>query len=183
MRQSNKSIRKEETMKKIITLVSSILILSLLIGCAPFLTKSYNEFLKIEDVQMEIIRTNGYHGDASYPYIQIIKTENELLEYYQEKKEEYNMESDDESSFKSRMEYYNESFFENYVLAIILIEEPSGSIRHELETVENSDNSIVFTIKRIIPEMGTTDMAQWHLLISIPAALYNDDDIDVIFSK
>ena len=73
-------------MKKIITLASLILIFSLLAGCVPFLTKSYSESLKIEDVPMEIIRTNGYHGDASYPYIQVIETEDELLEYYQEKR-------------------------------------------------------------------------------------------------
>ena len=77
---------------------------------------------------------------------------------------------------------HDESFLKYNVLVIILIQESSGSIRHELESVTTDDDSVIFGIKRIIPEMGTTDMAQWHILISIPSVSYNDEDIKVIFN-
>ncbi len=170
-------------MKKIITLIIFTLIFTLLAGCRPLAISSYKEPLKMEDLIVEYIRTNGYYSDMSYPYIQVIKNEEEFLEYYENQKDRYNMESDSENSFSNRMIYYDESFFENNVLAVILVEEPSGSIRHDLESVNIADNSIIFGIKRIVPEMGTTDMAEWHILISIPAASYDDEDIEVIFSQ
>jgi hypothetical protein len=91
------------------------------------------------------------------------------------------MESDDESSFSNNMKKYDSSFFESNILIAVLIEEPSGSIRHELTLVEEEDNKITFGITRDVPEIGTTDMAQWHILISMPSHLYNNHDIDVIF--
>ncbi|MFA5341466.1 MAG: hypothetical protein WC332_06800 [Clostridia bacterium] len=169
-------------MKKIITFSIFILVLILLFGCSTAKISSYTESLKIEDLITEYARTNGYHNDMLYPYIKVIKNEETLLEYYKNQKNRYSMESDDENSFKTIILDYNESYFENNVLVIILIEEPSGSIRHEIESVNVNDNSIIFGIKSIVPEMGTTDMAQWHILISIPSDLFHDEDIEVNFN-
>jgi len=174
----SKEYEKGCAMKKFITLLILIFIFTLLAGCNPVNTFSCDDPLNLKDISIEYTRTDGYHSDMSYPCIQVIKSENELLEYYQKQKDKFNMDSD----FKDRMAYYDESFLKYNVLVIILIQESSGSIRHELESVTTDDDSVIFGIKRIIPEMGTTDMAQWHILISIPSVSYNDEDIKVIFN-
>ena len=77
---------------------------------------------------------------------------------------------------------YDSSFFESNILIALLIEEPSGSIRHEINSIKEGNNTITFGITREVPEIGTTDMAQWHILISMPSHLYNNQNIDVEFN-
>ena len=167
-------------MKKIFTLITAIITISILAGCStgPFM---HSNPVSIDDLSAEYIRTNGYYEDIEYPLIFVIEDKDQLESYFNEQKDKYNMESDDENSFSSNMKKYDSSFFESNILIAVLIEEPSGSIRHELTLVEEEDNKITFGITRDVPEIGTTDMAQWHILISMPSHLYNNHDIDVIF--
>jgi len=59
---------------------------------------------------------------------------------------------------------YTEAFFENYTLIILYFEEPSGSNSHRVDAIlENGE----IHVTRILPEVGTADMAGWHVLIEI----------------
>ena len=55
-----------------------------------------------------------------------------------------------------------------------MLEEPSGSNRHEVTSVDLFasllDRIAYFiqpNIKRIVPEVGTCDMANWHIIIEV----------------
>ena len=59
---------------------------------------------------------------------------------------------------------YNEAFFENHALVIFFLAESSGSNSHRVDAVfANGD----IYVTRIIPEIGTADMAGWHFLIEV----------------
>jgi hypothetical protein len=172
---------KEYDMKKILTLIIAIITISILAGCSTYnYINSYP--VNIDDLTVEYIRTNGYYEDIEYPLVFVIKDKDQLESYFNEKKDKYNMESDGEDSFSSKMYKYDSSFFESNILIALLIEEPSGSIRHEINSIKEGNNTITFGITREVPENGTTDMAQWHILISMPSHLYNNQNIDVEFN-
>jgi hypothetical protein len=44
------------------------------------------------------------------------------------------------------------------------------------------NNSVTqITVRRDIPQMGTADMAEWHILVELNSDEYNGTDIDVTF--
>jgi len=66
--------------------------------------------------------------------------------------------------YKNAIEKYSGSFFANNFLVIILLEEISGSNRHKVERIDINGDII---IKRLIPEIGTSDMATWNIIIEL----------------
>lgn len=71
----------------------------------------------------------------------------------------------------------DETFFETKSLAIIGFTEPSGSIRHHVSDIEIAQNHAVIKITRNVPEIGTADMAGWHIIVELPKI--DSADIDV----
>ena len=59
---------------------------------------------------------------------------------------------------------WNESFFVENFLVLVNLTESSGSIRHEVERIDPNGNIV---IRRIIPQIGTADMARWNIFIEI----------------
>ncbi|NLO63198.1 MAG: hypothetical protein GX099_07220, partial [Clostridiaceae bacterium] len=60
---------------------------------------------------------------------------------------------------------YDDAFFSKNALLIVVVQEPSGSNRHEFLGFGEKNE---IRIRRIVPEVGTTDMADWHILIELP---------------
>lgn len=120
----------------------------------------------------QYIRTDGYHENVEYPVVKIIHSVDELMAYYDANKGSDNLEHDDElysvttDSFFDAFDRYDEAYFENQILVMVILEEGSGSIRHKVDTVKvGTDGKLHISICTIIPECGTCDMAQWHILI------------------
>jgi len=63
---------------------------------------------------------------------------------------------------------YEASFFDNNLLVILHLSEPSGSIRHEITSATLADGQMNIAIKRIIPEACTDDEAAWLCVIELP---------------
>lgn len=160
-------------MKKILSILTLILALILLVSCAPEEepligggksqdtvreTADLPEFTELFDASY--IRTDGYIDGKKYPYAVKIASRNELDVYVSENSE-YQFGDD----FYAATEKYDEAFFEENVLVFAVMEEGSGSNRHELMGVTADD---VILIKRIVPEEGTCDMAEWHIIIEMP---------------
>jgi hypothetical protein len=59
---------------------------------------------------------------------------------------------------------YTDAFFASNFLVLVLLEEISGSYRHRVERIEESGDII---ITRLVPGIGTADMAQWHIIIEL----------------
>ena len=127
------------------------------------------------------IRTDGYDEDAKYPDVKIIRSVGELHEYYSVNKDKYDFERKDEVysdttiGFLDACDKYDEAYFKNQILVMVLLEEGSGSIRHNVESVKVAqDDKLYINICAIVPEVGTCDMAEWHILIE------PEDGIDVV---
>ena len=63
----------------------------------------------------------------------------------------------------------------------MLLEEGSGSVRHKVESVIiGTDDICYISIDTIVPEVGTDDMAEWHILIAPEADVDIASESDVI---
>lgn len=105
--------------------------------------------------EAQYIRVYGVTDGSDYPKTFLVKNRNEL-----------------EKNFAEYGEKYDDKFFENHELIIVLLKEGSGSIRHEVEKVvltqsQSGEYSVQPFIKRIVPEVGTCDMAYWQIIIEI----------------
>lgn len=124
------------------------------------------------DFQTQYIRTDGYHDGVEYPIVKIIRSVDELNAYYNENKEKYSLErredpaSDSTIGFLDACDKYNAEYFEKQILVMVLLEEGSGSTRHNVDNVKlGSDGMLYVNIRSIVLEVGTCDMAEWHILI------------------
>ena len=126
----------------------------------------------------------GYESDADYPLVAAVYSVEELDEYFSSDDDAVAMDDDSYAypdspfSITEAMEIYNSDFFAESFLVLLFFREGSGSIRHRVDSVSD-DGSIV--ISRLLPEMGTADMAQWHIFIEIDVSLACDDfSVDVV---
>jgi len=137
------------------------------------------------EFEAQYIRTNGYHDGAEYPRTVLIESREALEKYYEDNKELYDLAhkekvySDTTVGFADAMEKYTEEWFADHVLLMVLLEEGSGSVRHEVTQV--TADSV--TIKRIVPEVGTDDMAEWHVLIELGSDFESAGEMRVVFEK
>ena len=129
------------------------------------------------DFLVQYIRTNGYSDGEQYPKALWITTAEELDGYYENNKDKYDLDLpyDESVGFADAVKGYDEVFFEQHDLLFVILEEGSGSIRHEVTTLkavqaQNGKCIIRPEITRIIPESGTDDMAEWHIVIEVGKA-------------
>ncbi len=134
-----------------------------------------NTVIENIDFSAQYIRTDGYIDGADYPVVTLIKSRNELFDYYNKNKDKYSLGDfsvDDKLSFVGPWERYDEQYFENNMLVLVLLEEGSGSIRHSVNSVykviEGETTRAIVDIQRKVPEACTDDMAEWHIFVEIP---------------
>jgi len=126
-----------------------------------------------------------YTGDV-YPKAVVINSVAELDDYYEKNKDTYQFQLrhrrkpsmlEDVFEMESR---YGDGFFNNHLLLFIVLEEGSGSISHSVFSVEIKNGVQTVNIIRVIPEVCTADMAQWHIVLSRDKTAANMD-IKVVF--
>ena len=89
------------------------------------------------------------------------------------------MYSDTTIGFLDACDQYDETFFEKNYLIFVLLEEGSGSIRHEVRSVQQTkDKKISISIDRKVPEVGTSDMAEWHIILELSRDVLVEGSID-----
>ncbi len=125
----------------------------------------------------QFIRTNAAK-EGEYPVIKIIRSVEELKTYYEDRKDTYHLVEFIEACAK-----YDEAYFEKQILVLVVLEEGSGSISHKVTNVGvmGIDETKMMTIEidRIVPELLTWDMAQWHILIEPEAGIMVEDEEDI----
>lgn len=137
--------------------------------------------------QKQYIRTNGGKENVEYPFCVIIRSKEELNRYYEEYKDIYDLErretvyADSSIGFLDACDQYDDAFFAQRDLIILVLEEGSGSVRHEIQGIRPYyDNSWQLIGRRIVPEVCTDDMAQWHILIEIDKNLIGENETIVV---
>jgi len=137
----------------------------------------------------QYIRTDGYSEDRVYPYHTVISSRAELDAYYEANKDIYNLArreavyADSTIGFLDACDKYDDAYFERHNLVLIVLQEGSGSIRHEIVDVRahRDENGASLgweiTIHSIVPEVVTDDMAQWHLFLEVQMGnIITDED-------
>ena len=145
--------------------------------------KSYNDTEWLNDIHMienlpsvdfdaQYIRAGSKKELSAYPAVKIIRSANEMSRYL---KKETHM----SDALVNACQKYDADYFKEQILIIVLLEEGSGSVRHEVEKVGANNGHAVIQIKSIAPEVGTCDMAWWHILIEPEAGVQIVDEEDV----
>ena len=130
------------------------------------------EKLPSVDFDAQYIRAGSKKELSAYPAVKIIRSANEMSRYL---KKETHMSEELVSACKK----YDADYFKEQLLIVVLLEEGSGSVRHEVEKVGADNTHAVIQIKSIAPEVGTCDMAWWHILIELEAGVQIADEEDV----
>ena len=180
-----KTLKGGLNMKKALFLFIAILAAALLISCSDSVTEQEAEIIASgtdeetppEPVRLNFdaayVRTNGYHDGFTYPRAVVISDRAQLDEYYDQNKELYDFShkeevySDTTMGFADAMEKYDDGWFSEKTLLICVLEEGSGSIRHEVTKVEKTGGDLDINIERIVPYACTDDMAEWHIIIEL----------------
>lgn len=126
------------------------------------------------DYGVQYIRTDGYQEAMRYPAVDVICSTDELNTYYLLYSTVYDLErrqqvySDTTVGFLDACDRYDAAFFEENCLVFVLLEEGSGSIRHRVSGCTVSPEGLLgVRIDTLIPELGTDDMAQWHIILEL----------------
>jgi hypothetical protein len=102
----------------------------------------------------EEVQTNGIDFNVHYirgyftdvPPLMVISSKEELERYV------------------SVTEKYTADYFANNFLVVVWLVEPSGSIRHEVESIDENGEIV---IKRLVPKVGTGDIGHWNIIIEL----------------
>ena len=145
------------------------------------------------------IRSSGYiglsHESGRYPYFSgsghyweyynyfVLKTDTERDDYITRMKEEIKArvlywEFTGVPKLALALNEYDNMFFSNYNLVMILLAESSGGNRHEVEIADVRNNELNILIKRF-PWGLTCDMAYWHILIPIRKEYFDGKIVNV----
>jgi len=126
------------------------------------------------------------YAGAAYPLVVRISSARELRDYYERNRNIYQFnqgyysEDNMAESVFSESSGFDDVFFATRFLLFIIIEEGSGSVRHKVETLLPGNGTLPVNITRIIPDIGTADMAQWHIVLALDKAL-SDKDVEISF--
>lgn len=136
------------------------------------------------EFKAQYIRMNGIDEDAIYPAALIIRSVEELKTY---------CENISTEEFLEACDKYSENYFENQVLVLVVLQEGSGSISHNVKalttkgivTGNEMTAKLSIEIESLIPEAGTCDMAQWHIIIEPKAMVYveSNEDIELVLTQ
>ena len=133
----------------------------------------YISDLDTKDFDVQYIRAGIKSENYIYPAARIFRTEEELKDYLEN--ETYQSED-----LLNACEKYDTEYFKERILVAVLLEEGSGSIRHEVERIGVDSGDLWIEIKSIVPEVGTCDMAWWHVLIEPEAGVEIESEEDIV---
>jgi len=128
----------------------------------------------------QYVRTDAVGESDDFPAVIVLDTFDELNGYIEDNRELFDLDSE----FIAAVARYDEGYFLRQNLVLIRLEEPSGSIRHELTDVRRN-HQWQLSIDRVTPEVQTDDMAQWHIILEVQMGkvIDKDDGINLVFNS
>lgn len=101
----------------------------------------------------------SYDEDSNTPSAIVLASADSLTDYLR------TLPSHSFDEVSTLTEAYTEDYFAHHSLLLVWVTEGSGSIRHEIQSLTGS----TVTVRRIVPEAGTCDMAAWLLVAEVPS--------------
>lgn len=139
--------------------------------------------------EAQYVRTEGNWDGAKFPGVQVIGSLQELNDYYNTYHEVYDLErreqvsADSTPGFLDACDRYDEAFFETQYLIFVLLEEGSGSVRHQVMGAQKTgDGKVSISINSLTPPggFGTSDMARWHVIVELSRDALIESSQDVM---
>lgn len=121
------------------------------------------------DKDVQYIRTN-YVREMNGQTL-VIESREELDQYFNANKEKYNLGhkekvySDTTIGFEDAIVEYDEEWFKDHNIVLILLTANSGSIRYKANNINIEDGTMTVSFSKKAPDMVTCDMAGWHIII------------------
>ena len=113
--------------------------------------------------------------DQNLPLVTVLNSAADLQDYLRAHAEDFYF-SDE---FLAEIEdTYTQKWFETHKLITVALEEGTGSARHDVTAVNERD----IHIDRLMPQVGTTDMAAWHILIAVDKSADLAEKPNVVFT-
>lgn len=143
------------------------------------------------DFNVQYIRTGTQNYEGPFPAVAVIHSTDDLTAYYESNKEQFYLErredpaSDTTIGYLDACDKYDNKFFENNALVFVVLEEGSGSTRHNVSTVKVDANGVMYiNILSVDPEVGTCDMAYWHIMTEVPKnkAPKNEESVVIYYN-
>lgn len=135
------------------------------------------------DKDVQYIRTN--YVDEMNGQSFIIETKEELEEYLNINKKQYGLGhrekvySDSTIGFEDAIAEYDEEWFKDHNIVLILLTANSGSIRYKANNINIEDGTMTVSFNKKAPDMVTCDMAGWHIIIETEKVSIDEIDIFV----
>lgn len=148
-----------------ITLIIALVIVAVICIIRPMLKEK--KTIENTDLQYttEAIKTHLYKESIEEPVVDIINNKNDLNKY---------MDEYEEDRLHEKLIKYTEEYFTTKSLIIITKPESSGSNTNKIDRVEKMNNTLNIYVERKVAEIGTADMAMWHLLIELDKEIIQD---------
>jgi hypothetical protein len=119
-------------------------------------------------LNVQYIRTEFFpFAEHPIPPITIVSSKEDMEQYYEKHKNKgWDLDGNlvPDYDFLDAIEKYSDDYFADNYLVIVRIVEGSGSILHKVERIDKNGDIV---INRLLPEMGTCDMAAWSILIEL----------------
>ena len=135
------------------------------------------------DKDVQYIRTN--YVDEMNGQTFIIETKEELEEYLNANKKQYGLGhrekvySDSTIGFEDAIADYDEEWFKDHNIVLVLLTANSGSIRFKATNVNINEGKMDISFTQKAPEMVTCDMAGWHIIIETEKVLIDEINVYV----
>ncbi len=121
--------------------------------------------------EAQYIRVHDNQGSSESPAVIRISSQKELQDYKEIAGSRYDFghaySDSSKFSFNDAIKKYDDTFFEDRILALIPVTEPSGSIRHKVTSVTTENDTTTITVNRYSPGTGTCDMGYWHIFVEL----------------
>jgi len=168
--------------KKVVAVMLGVMFMWTLAACEEFdINDDIVELVFGTDYEVENFRTEPLVGypEEGIEEIFWIESLSELETYVKEYEDIFNFDWDD-PSFREHIEQYDEDFFAENHLFFVVVDEPSGSIRHGVEEITAEEDVLNIHMSRDIPDVGTWDMAAWHVVIELDKDAHDFDSVELI---
>ena len=113
---------------------------------------------------VSFLRDGWREGD--YPILYRLTTLSQLQHYLSDRRE-------DVPGFDA--EKYDAAFFEKQELWILLVEEGSGSNRHRVDGISQTEGGWQVDLVRLLPEAGTCDMVCWNVILAVEKGVVEEN--------
>lgn len=126
-----------------------------------------------------VIRASEWMETGGTPAVTVVRSRAELSGYIGGIQDAGRQDGLPESGLAEAAAGYDDAWFASHILVLALFDEPSGSIRHEVEGVDADGN---IRIARIYSDVMMCDMASHYLLLELDRE-YDDRPFTLRFTQ